>query len=68
MALASQSAAEEGEEEVHHPQEQEGGGDAVNDFEVEYAKLPPMGWEEKVILCDFVSIALLWFFRDPKGR
>lgn len=39
-----------------------------NEFAREYAALPPMSWEEKVILADFVAIALLWFFRDPKGE
>jgi di/tricarboxylate transporter len=40
---------------------------AVNGFELEYRKLPPLGWEEKVIMLDFCTIAALWFFRDPKG-
>jgi len=40
---------------------------AINEFEREYASLKPMGYEEKIIFCDFLLIALLWFFRDPRG-
>lgn len=47
--------------------QQEEQEDHENEFSKEYAKLPPMSWEEKVIVTDFVAIALLWFFRDPKG-
>jgi hypothetical protein len=44
------------------------GGETVNEFDEQYRKLAPLTFEEKVIILDFVSIALLWFFRDPKGE
>jgi di/tricarboxylate transporter len=39
----------------------------VNDFEDACRELPPMSFEEKLVICDFVLMAVLWFFRDPKG-
>jgi hypothetical protein len=55
---------QEGGEEDEEEEEDEG---INNEFAKEYAALPALSWEERVILGDFVAIALLWFLRDPKG-
>lgn len=73
--LASQDGNRDGRRRQQQEQEQqqeheEGDEDEEtlgNEFAKEYARLPPMSWEEKVIVADFVMIALAWFFRDPKG-